>query len=69
MRYTSAPVTLLPVNFRLESELIEAMRSVQQREGIPMTAQVRLALLAWLKSRGIGVKSSRKRAGARKRSS
>jgi hypothetical protein len=54
------------MNFRLETELIEALRDVKDRDGIPVTEQVRRAIIAWLRHKGITVKASPKHAGARK---
>ena len=53
---------------RLEPELLELMRDVKAREGIPVAAQVDLAMREWLKNRGLKVKTERKRAATRKRS-
>jgi hypothetical protein len=61
-------MTLRPINFRLEKELIAGLEQVKQRDGIGLTEQVRRALHAWLKAKGVGVKSDRKRASTRKRS-
>jgi hypothetical protein len=38
--------------FRLDHELVEAMRRVKETEGVSTTAQMELALLAWLTKRG-----------------
>lgn len=59
---------LKPVNFRLESELLEALQRIRERDGITVTEQVRRAILAWIDSKGVVVKSERKRADTRKRS-
>lgn len=53
---------------RLEEELLKVMREVKEREGIPVTKQVDLAMREWLKLRGFEVKTERKRASTRKRS-
>jgi hypothetical protein len=53
--------------FRLDSELLAAMRRVKQVEGIPVTTQVEMAAREWLKKRGVIVKADRKRASTRKR--
>lgn len=52
---------------RLEPELLELMRDVKAREGIPVAAQVDLAMREWLKNRGLKIKTERKRVTARKR--
>lgn len=53
--------------FRIDPELMEALRRVKEREGIPIAEQVRRALLAWLKSKGVKTKTPRSRGGSRKR--
>ena len=53
---------------RLEPELLKLMRDIKAREGIPVAAQVDLAMREWLKNRGLNVKAERKRVTARKRS-
>ena len=59
---------LRPTNFRLESELLEGLQQVRERDGIPVSEQVRRAIQAWLKEKGVTVKSERKRAATRKHS-
>jgi Ribbon-helix-helix protein, copG family len=58
---------LRPTNFRLESELLEGLQQVRERDGIPVSEQVRRALRAWLEVKGVTVKTERKRAVTRKR--
>jgi hypothetical protein len=41
--------------FRLPQELLGAMRQVRDTERIPITAQIELAVEAWLKARGTKV--------------
>ena len=53
--------------FRLKVELLAAMRQVKEREGIPVTTQVEMAVRDWLKKRGTVVKSTRTAAATRKR--
>ncbi len=58
---------LKPATFRLESELLEALQEVKERDGLPVTEQVRRAVIAWLETRGVKIKTERKRAATRKR--
>jgi hypothetical protein len=58
---------LKPTNFRLESELLDGLQQVRERDGIPVSEQVRRAIQAWLKEQGVAVKAERKRAATRKR--
>jgi hypothetical protein len=52
--------------FRLDTELMDGLRAVKERDGIPISEQVRRAVKAWLESRGV-MKADRKRALTRKR--
>ena len=58
---------LKPATFRLEAELLEGLQHLKERDGLPVTEQVRRAIQAWLKAKGVTVKSERKRAVTRKR--
>jgi len=56
-------------NFRLEDELLEALQRIKDRDGIPISEQVRRALRAWIEQKGETFeKAERKRAATRKRS-
>jgi hypothetical protein len=48
--------------FRVDSQVMEGLRLVKQRDGIPLSVQVHRALVAWLESRGIGEKAAPRRA-------
>ncbi len=58
---------LKAATFRLETELLEGLQEVRQRDGVAITEQVRRAITAWLKVKGVTVKAERKRAVTRKR--
>jgi hypothetical protein len=52
---------------RIDADLLEAMRQVKDKEGIPVTTQLEMAAREWLRKRGITVKkAARRRVGARK---
>lgn len=53
--------------FRIDDELLDAMRDYYAREGVQVSEQVRRGILMWLESKGISVKTDRKRAATRKR--
>jgi hypothetical protein len=57
-----------PTTFRLDPELLEGMQQLKERDGIQISEQARRAIRAWLESKGIVLKSERKRAATRKRS-
>ena len=55
--------------FRIDDELLDALRGVYERDGIQISEQVRRAIRLWLESKAVSVeKSDRKRAKTRKRS-
>jgi hypothetical protein len=61
---------LRPANFRVEQEILEALRRIKERDGVPVSEQLRRALLAWIREKGEAVevkKTDRKRAATRKR--
>ena len=53
---------------RLDADLLEAMRRLQERDGISFSEQMRRALRPWLESKGVIKKAEGKRAVTRKRS-
>jgi len=54
--------------FRIEPEILEGLQAVKDRDGIPLSEQVRRALRAWLQGKGVSVtRAERKRASTRKR--
>ena len=54
--------------FRVDDELLDAMRDYYAREGVQVSEQVRRGILMWLESKGVAVtKTDRKRAATRKR--
>jgi len=54
-------------NVRLDEELQVALQAIKDRDGIPISEQVRRAIRQWVEERGV-LKADRKRVGARKRS-
>jgi hypothetical protein len=53
--------------FRIDEDLAEAMRVLQERDGIPQSEQMRRALRMWLESKGV-IKADRKQPASRSRS-
>ena len=53
--------------FRIDEELLDGLRVVEQRDGVPVPEQVRRGIRAWLETKGV-LKPERKRVAARKRS-
>jgi hypothetical protein len=66
-----------PTSFKLDDEILDGLKTVTERDGIPRSEQVRRALRAWLQDKGVlappgvkktaSTKTARKRAGTRKR--
>ena len=46
---------LVSTTFRLESELIQALQELKERDGVPATESVRRAIKAWLEQKGVEV--------------
>ena len=53
---------------RLDPGLLDALRAIKARDGIPVTTQIEFAIRDWLKKKGVTVKSPRPRASTRGRS-
>jgi uncharacterized protein (DUF934 family) len=53
--------------FMIDPELAEALKVVKERDHIPESQQIRLALREWMEERGV-MKADRKRVATRKRS-
>ena len=47
--------------FRLDREIIDGLRRVKERDGIPTSEQVRRALIEWLAHRGVRVRPAPRR--------
>jgi hypothetical protein len=53
--------------FRIDHELLEALRVIWERDGIQPSEQVRRAIRMWAESKGVRVKADRTQAVTRKR--
>jgi len=47
--------------FRIDDELLEGLQQVKDRDGIPLSEQVRRALKLWLESKGVKLKAQSKK--------
>ena len=56
-----------PATFRVDSELLEGLRQVKERDGVPISEQVRRALLMWLESKDVTVKAAPRRVRPRRK--
>lgn len=59
-------LTLKPTTFRLETEIMEALAEIRDRDGVAVSEQVRRALKQWIAAKGVKVKSERKRPSPRR---
>ena len=66
-RYTLLLMPKAFTAFRVAPELLDAMREIKARDGVPMSVQVDFALRAWLQGRGVRLQSGAKRRPTRKR--
>lgn len=55
---------LKPTTFRLETEIMEALSAIRERDGVAVSEQVRRALKQWIAAKGVKLKSDRKRRGS-----
>ena len=46
--------------FRIDSEILDALHEIKARDGVPLSEQVRRALLAWVDARGVKVKAGKR---------
>ena len=46
--------------FRVEADIMEGLRRVKDRDGVPLSVQVDRALRAWLEKKGVTVKKASK---------
>jgi metal-responsive CopG/Arc/MetJ family transcriptional regulator len=53
--------------FRLDDDLVEGLKAVHERDGVPPSEQVRRAVRAWLEQKGAVSKVARKRAPSPRR--
>ena len=55
-------------NFRIDSELLEGLELIRERDGVPVSEQVRRSIQDWLKKKGVTVKADRVRSRKRTKS-
>ena len=60
-------LTLKPVTFRMETEIMDALAVIRERDGVAVSEQVRRALKQWIAEKGVKVKSAPRRAQTRRR--
>ena len=45
--------------FRVEADIMEGLRRVKDRDGVPLSVQVDRALRAWLEKKGVTLKKAK----------
>lgn len=55
------------LTFRPDADILEAMEALRDRDGMPLSEQIRRALRAWLESKDV-MKAPSRRAGTRRKS-
>jgi antitoxin component of RelBE/YafQ-DinJ toxin-antitoxin module len=55
------------LTFRIDDELLEGLQHVWEKDGVPISEQVRRAVQDWLEKRGVKVKTALRRAGTRRK--
>lgn len=53
--------------FRIDDDLFDGLQEIKERDGIPVSEQVRRALRTWLESKGVRLKPAPRRVGARRK--
>lgn len=48
-------------NFRIDDELMDALETIRERDGIPVSEQVRRAIELWLAEKGVAPKKPKPR--------
>ena len=67
MKYSDILMSRRTTTIRIDDALLEGLQIMKDRDGVPISEQVRRAIQAWLESRGVSLKPERKRAATRKR--
>jgi hypothetical protein len=61
------PSTRKQTNLRLDDDILDGLQQVKERDGMPISEQVRRALRAWLETKGIVNKAAPRRASTRRK--
>ena len=59
--------SLKPTTFRLETEIMDALNEIRERDGVAVSEQVRRALKQWIEAKGVKIKTQGKRAARKPR--
>ena len=58
--------SLKPATFRLETEIMEALNAIRERDGVAVSEQVRRALRQWIEAKGVKIRPRGRRVAKRK---
>ena len=58
---------LRQTNIRIDSELLDGLQEISERDGVPVSEQVRRAIRMWLESKGLKVKTAPRRGATRRK--
>jgi hypothetical protein len=61
------PSTRKQTNLRLDDDILDGLQQVKERDGMPISEQVRRALRVWLETKGIVDKAAARRASTRRK--
>lgn len=53
--------------FRMDPEVMKALRAIKERDGIPLSVQIHRALAVWVKQKGVKTKAAPRRADTRRK--
>lgn len=53
--------------FRIENELMTALREIKERDGVPISEQVRRALVMWIESKDVSAKAPSRRSAKQRK--
>ena len=56
-----------PYTLKIDPDLLDALRSIKERDGIPESEQIRRGIKLWLEQKGMAVKAGHRRAVTRRR--
>jgi hypothetical protein len=57
------PSTRTQTGFRIDDDIMEGLKTVKERDGVPISEQVRRALREWLRGQGVITGSTRSKRG------
>lgn len=56
-----------PTTFRIDPALLAGLQELKDRDGVPISEQVRRAIRMWLESKGVKTETARRRVSPRRK--